>query len=269
MLGKTVLGKTVLGKAVWFALMLILTGCVSSTLRNTPSGKEITEKTANLSEAATKRLTLGLKYLENGNLERAKFNLDRATQHAPNSHEVMVGMAYYYEQVKEFALARKFYQSSLSVSPNNGDNLNSYASFLCNQEEYEEANKLFMKAINLPEYSGAGSSYENAGICASRAGDRESAEAYFKKALNYNTGSARTLLEMASLSFGSRDFLTSRAYLRQHLQLTTGSPRALWLGIQIERLLGDKDALSSYQIKLVGMYPQSAETKLYQKSLNK
>jgi len=249
--------------------MLTLSGCVSSTVTQSPSGGEVQAKTANLQVAAHKRLTLGLKYLANGNLERAKFNLDRAAQHAPESPEVLVGLAYYYQQVKEDKLAEEYYQRSLQRAPNDGDNINSYASFLCSKGNYKKAQALFSKAIALADYAGAGGSYENMGICAKRAGNNQFAKESFMKALNYNANSVKSLLEMADLSFQEKSFLNARAFLRQYFQGATPGARALWLGIQIERLLGDSDALSSYQLQLTGRFPDADETKLYLKSLNK
>lgn len=253
-------------KILSFALIFSLTGCVSSQVTNSPTGGEVQAKQANIQEAAHQRLTLGLKYLEKGNLERAKFNLDRASMHAPESSEVMVGLAYYYQQVKEYELAEKYYQSSIAKSPNNGDNLNSYASFLCEQGQYKKASQLFMRAINLVEYAGAGASYENAGICAKRSGDLEKAKQYFNSALNYNSTASKSLLEMADITLQQKQFLQARAFLRQHFHYSKPNPRALWLGIQIERLLGDKDALSSYQLQLTGLFPDAPETLLYQSS---
>jgi len=44
--------------------------------------------------------------------------------------------------------------------------------------------------------------------------------------------------------------------------LAAPSPEVLWLGIKIERVLGDKDNEASYAIQLRKQYPNSAETQL-------
>jgi type IV pilus assembly protein PilF len=44
------------------------------------------------------------------------------------------------------------------------------------------------------------------------------------------------------------------------------TPHSLWLGIQIERVLGDRNALSSYGMLLRNNFPAAEETKLYLKS---
>ncbi len=255
-------------KLFGFVLLVVLTGCVSTKMTRSPTGGEIQARTPNLEAAAYKRLTLGLQYLAKGRLERAKFNLDRALQHAPNNPDVLVGLAYYFQKVKENALAEKYYKYSLDKAPKNGDNINSYASFLCEQGEYKKANKLFTKAIGLADYAGAGGSYENMGTCTKRQGKNKLAKNFFLKALNYNANSSKSLLELADLSFQEKSFLEARAFLRQYFQVSTPGARALWLGIQIERLLGDKDAKASYQLQLTGRFPNSKETEIYLKSLH-
>ena len=50
----------------------------------------------------------------------------------------------------------------------------------------------------------------------------------------------------------------------QNVMLAQPGPELLWLAIQIERVLGAKDAEASYALQLRSMYPDSEQAKLLQ-----
>ena len=252
------------------SLLVLATACTTKTHVAKSTALEATERQGpNLKKAARERLSLGFQYLQMGKIERAKHNFDKAMQHDPGSAEVQLGMGWYFEQVKEPAKSRKFYKRAISIEPNNGDNLNTYASFLCAQGDYSSADKYYRKAIKQPEFANLAAAIENAGLCAQKAGDMHKAQSYFEKALNHNPEQAKSLLSLAEIWFDKKDYFRSRAFLSRHLAVSRPSPQALWLGIRLERMLGDKDALSSYQLQLVRLFPKSREAQLYLSSVSK
>ena len=249
--------------------LITLSGCVTQTTSSrTPTDEIIINQGVNLNEAAEQRLNLGLQYLQLGQIERAKYNLDKAFRHAPNKASVQIGLAYYYEQVKEAELAAKHYKKALSLDRNNGDYLNLYGSFLCSEKAYKLADKQFVKAVRQPKYANVAATYENAGICAKRAGETSKSEEYFDKALDHNPKISRSLLEKSELLFAKKKLFKARAFLSRHFAVSQPTAQSLWLGVQIERVMGDTDALSSYGLKLTGLFPASDEADLYRASKN-
>ncbi len=67
---------------------------------------------------------------------------------------------------------------------------------------------------------------------------------------------------MAELSFEAEQYLAARGYMQRYEQVSRHNSRSLWLGIRIERKLGDKDAVSSLAMLLKANYPDSPETRL-------
>ena len=67
---------------------------------------------------------------------------------------------------------------------------------------------------------------------------------------------------MSEVSFQTERYLPARAYLERYLAVSSHSPQSLWLGVQIERKLGDKNSASSYAMMLKSNYPDSRETQL-------
>ncbi|MEE9575548.1 MAG: type IV pilus biogenesis/stability protein PilW, partial [Gammaproteobacteria bacterium] len=63
-------------------------------------------------------------------------------------------------------------------------------------------------------------------------------------------------------SYSNANYLSARAYLQRYLEISAHTARSLWLGINIETELGDKDALSSYELLLKNKFPTSKEAGL-------
>ena len=81
---------------------------------------------------------------------------------------------------------RKTYEQLVSSHSNNPDVLNNYGTFLCRNSNYSEADEMFRRAVVQPRYLRMDDSYENAGICARQAGQKEKALEYYRLALGYN-----------------------------------------------------------------------------------
>ena len=67
---------------------------------------------------------------------------------------------------------------------------------------------------------------------------------------------------MSQISYEKANYLSARAYLQRYLEISRHTSTSLWLGIKIERELGDKDALSSYILSLKNNFPDSIEAGL-------
>ena len=59
-----------------------------------------------------------------------------------------------------------------------------------------------------------------------------------------------------------RAVLSARAYLQRFLEVSKHTAASLWMGIRIERQLGDKDAIASYKLALRNNFPDSNEATL-------
>ncbi|MDX2165332.1 MAG: tetratricopeptide repeat protein [Gammaproteobacteria bacterium] len=133
--------------------------------------------------AANDNVALGLAYLNEGNKVKAKEKLLFALEESPNNPLVLDSMAYFWEVTQNVALASAFYQKAYDIAPNDGAALNNYAVFLCKHGQEKKAETLFLKAVHLQNYVHTAKAYENAGVCALKAGESAKAKEYFTKAL--------------------------------------------------------------------------------------
>ncbi len=223
-------------------------------------GSSISQSGFDRQKAAQTRLSAGLQYLKNGNLKNAKRHLDKALELGANSGNVHFGVAYYYEQVKEYKKAEKSYKKALRIDPKNPDFLNGYASFLCHKGQYKKAEKFFNKAVAQPIYPEIASAFVNAGVCAKRAGHNDKAAAYFRKALNRNSKLPIALIEMAESEYSKKRYRRAFSYIRRYEAVSRPTAKSLWLGLRVSHYLKDMDALASYALKLEQLFPDSDET---------
>ena len=225
-------------------LVLSLVGCVTVT-----DGSEPTSK-ASSTEMAETRVALGLGYLEQGNMLKARENFEKAMKHAPNYYRSQLSMAHYYETVGEPQAADKVYRRAMRQQPNNGNVLNNYGTFLCKQGEYDKADDYFNRAIQQPYYYLISGSYENAAFCALKSGDSIKAKEYFERTLDHDPNRARSILQLAQIEIEQYEFTDARIRLMKlHQRYGLRKPSLLLL-IELETKANNPALKEKYQRQL-------------------
>ncbi|MGF1755712.1 type IV pilus biogenesis/stability protein PilW [Vibrio makurazakiensis] len=224
-------------------LALSLSACV--TVTDGPPKVESAPK-----EMAESRIALGLGYLEQGNMVRARENLELAIKHAPNYYRAQISMAHYFEQVGETEEARKTYQKALKQDSKNGNVLNNYGTFLCKQGEYEKADNYFNRAIEQPYYYLVSASYENAALCALKSGKNEKAQYYFTRALDHDPIRVLSILQLAKLEVQSKQYTEARIRLMKFHNIYGYQVASLKILVELEREAGNAALEKKYQAKL-------------------
>ncbi len=239
----------------------ILTLALLSACQSTPVQTDGGEPQA-ASKVAELHTQLGISYLRQGKLEQANNRLQRALNADPNFSTAHNAMGLLQEQLKNPDKAEQHYRRAVSLNPGDSASQNNYGSFLCRQQRYEEGEARFIKVTENPLYDSPEIAYTNAGVCMKRAGDSEKAEHYLRTALQINPKIPQALFAMCELSYDKARYLTARAYLQRYQELAPHTPQSLWLGVRVERELGDKNTASSYALLLKSNYPDSRETQL-------
>lgn len=249
-------------------LSIVLAGCETTTKTTnrfeTQDGIDVQAKKADPIAAAKIRLALGLKYIRSGYMERAKSNLIKAETHAPEMADVLFGLAYYYQKVFEFDKSEGYYKKALNKSPKNPDFLNAYGAFLCKaRKDYPGAEEYFLKAIDQPEYTSVGPTYENLGFCTLDGGNFSAAEQYFEKALTYDPDLSNSLQGLARVFLEKGNYNRAEAYILRFEGKNKPTAESLFLGYKIGRRLNDKSSMKSYGEKLMQLFPESEQASTY------
>lgn len=235
---------------------ILQSGCETTPSRNPlQTGPEVNS----VAELQTK---LGTGYLREGHYELAWSRLDKALRADPKYSTAHNAMALLYERLGQPEYARRHYSLAVKYNPSDSSAHTNYGSFLCRQGEVEEAEQEFQQAVANPLYPTPEIPYTNLGLCLHQAGEAEKAEGYLRQALDINPRIPGALLVMSDLSYRGGQELSARAYMQRYIEISSHSPRTLWLGVRIERSLGDLDAAASYAMLLKNNYPDSSEARL-------
>ncbi len=202
---------------------------------------------------------LAASYFELGNMAVALEEIREALRADPGYGPANNVAGLVYAQLKEDRLAEESFQAALQINPSDADAHNNYGRFLCDRKQEREAIRHFLAAVRNPLYAAPERSWVNAGMCARRAGDVPAAEGYFQQALKLRPGQPQALYQMADLSYLRRDYVQAKAYLNRLTQVTTATAEVLWLGVRVERRLGDRASEASYALQLRNRYPNSRE----------
>lgn len=219
-------------------------------------------------EIAIANMNLGIAYMREGRLEEALRKLNRARDVKPDYPPIYNALGVLHQTMREYDIAEYNFKIAIELDPDDSSALNNYGLLLCKTRRYEEADEVFLRAASNPLYATPELAYNNAGTCALNNGQIELAEKYFNEALRRNPGVGATLIQMAEISYEQGNYTPAREYLDRYLESNNHSAKSLWLGIQIERELGDKDAVSSYALLLRNQYSESEEAKLLSQTVH-
>jgi type IV pilus assembly protein PilF len=216
-----------------------LTGC--KTTRSTsedPTAGTDQEKPRPKTETAKINAQLGIAYLEEKNVQRAKQKLLLALQQGPDMPETWYSMAYFLEATGNTDEARKYYLKSVAIDPKRGDAQNNYGTFLCRSGQYQESIKHFMLAANSPEYLDPAAAYENAGLCAMKNNSYKQAAGYFNQALLKDPARTISLLKTAEADVKMGNYKEAKAMLMQYALVSPATPESENLQLIIAKKLG-------------------------------
>jgi type IV pilus assembly protein PilF len=246
-------------KLGWLVLPLLaalLTGCVT-----TETGGSVPGSTEQRLQA---QLDLARGYLEKGDVANARRPLEQALKIDPSSSEAHVLMATVYLADGDKNLAEQEYLQALHDDPKNPMARNNYGTFPFAQGRYKDARKELQQAASNPKYARRAQAYENLGLTELRLDDVKAAEQSFQHALMLNTTLPRCYLELANIYFGAGNFTASKEFFEKYNSMSKPSPRSLWLGIRLSRVLNDENQLASYALALKNLFPDSEEFRLYE-----
>lgn len=246
-----------------FALGAALAGC-GTMAGGKSSGSGLAKESANdkREDAARVRVELGTRYMQQGKLELAQENLQKALEYDANYVDAHTVMAVLMERIGRTREAGEHYARAAELAPKSGAANNNYGQFLCASGHYAESQKYFQRAMEDPFYKTPDVLYTNAGACLLKAegGSVEQAEADFRRALETNPNNALALYSLAQALYLKNDYFHARAFIQRFESLGQPSPDALLLARNIEIKLGHADGAREYTQRLREQFPDSEQT---------
>jgi type IV pilus assembly protein PilF len=232
-------------------LMLLLGGCASSHSTHA----------VNQRDAAAYNVQLGIDYMNQGDLARAKDKLDRALKENSDSADVHSARAQLFERMGDIKQADEEYRTALRIAPSDPRMENNYAVYLCQNGRTDEAVKRFMTAARNPLYGTPEAAYTNAGVCLHAAKRDDESRADFIRALQLKPNFAEAAFQLASLQFQHGELPAARAAIDTFLANFDATPDLLLLGVQVARAQGDRLAAQKYARKLQLDFPGTNQSR--------
>lgn len=214
-------------------------------------------------ERARAHTELGAGYYQVGQYKTALEEFREALQIDPGFVPAHSMMGLVYMELKEDDKARQSFERALRIDPADSDANNNYGLFLCNRKREKDSLRYFMAAAKNPLYSSPQEAYTNAGVCARRAGSTAEAMEFFQRAVQLDPSYARALVNLAQMQFAAGQADRAKLNLSRYMQvIKTPDASSLWMGVRIERQLGDRAAMMSYAAQLESRFPDAQETRL-------
>ena len=233
----------------WIPLIIGLVLLQSCQQNNDEKDEPVTKK-YNREEAASYNSQLGIAYLKQGNRPRAKRKLLLALEQAPDSPNVNASMAYFMEKIGEMDDAQRYYEKAMSLSGENGPQLNNYGTFLCRRGDYQQAERYFLKAVKDIQYENSAGAYENAGLCAMVIPDYSKATKYFNKALEQDPSRRQSLYELVNIEMKLDHSSEALTYLEKYPALTLRDQALLTLAVNVAQKAGKQEIEAKYQSQI-------------------
>jgi len=232
----------IFGTSLSLLCCILLFACQLTPKNNTPR--------INLKSAAEYNVQLGLSYLGEGKIDRAKEKLLTALEQNPNSASAFGAMAYFWERTGNIKRAEEYYLKALNLSNNQGDAENNYGAFLCRIKRYSEAERHLLRAANDAQYIHTAAVYENLGVCEADAGDLQKAHLYLQKALQQDSLRQHALWEISQVEFKLGLFDSAYQHIKFLMQLSKPTKPIIEMALKLATKLDDLAGKIQYQKQL-------------------
>ena len=241
----------------WLFLFMLITLAACSSGEKKPEPPPIKETPAKINAE------LGRGYMQQGDYKLAMEKLQLAIVYNPYHDKAHQYLAQLYRLLGDIDGANEQYKIAIDLSPHDPQLRNNYGAYLCEQGKYAQAEEHFLLAIKDPLFEGKLQAYENIGLCAYEANEKLESEKYLRMALQINPRLPYSLLQLSIIYFEQGEFFRARAYLQRYEEVGQVSAASLWLGVQVEHELGDRETMQRYAVELSRNFPDTEQWRAY------
>jgi type IV pilus assembly protein PilF len=251
----------------WMAgsLLMALGGCASAPPGDVGSGRDIlTESDEPESRKRARiRMELAVGYFEQGQTNVALDELKQVIASDPSFPDAYNLRGLIYMRLNDMRQAEDSFRRAVSLNPRDGNVQHNFGWLMCQQGRYEEAARAYEVAMANPMYAGRAKTLMAQGLCEARAGKTAEAERSLARSYELDAGNPVTGYNLAGLLFRRGDFNRAQFYIRRLNNSDLANAETLWLGIKVERRLGDRVAMQQLAEQLRKRFPKSREATAY------
>lgn len=257
-----VLGATLLLCSVAGGLF----GCASGTPSSASTGDLVTDSDETPARKRAKiRLELAAGYYNNGQTTVALDELKQSISADAGLFEAHNLRGLIYMRLNDFALAEESFRRALQLNPQAASVQHNYGWLLCQNGRMQDSYTQFQGAIANPNYADRSKSWMAMGVCQSKAGARNEAINSLTRASELDPANPVAGYNLALLLMQRGELAKAQFQVRRINNSDYANAESLWLGIKIEQLLGNKDAVTQLGSQLRKRFAQSKEAASFER----
>jgi len=270
MVGKRGLGQLGLLVAAlpWAALLagaITVSGCATPQVEPTQDSVVTEFDEPEARKRARIRMELAVGYFEQGKTNIALDELKQVIAIDPSYADAYNLRGLTYMQLNDARLAEESFRRAVALNPRDANTLHNLGWLQCQQRRFDEADQTFQQALGNPLYPERAKTLMAQGLCQARAGKSEVAERTLAKAYELDAGNPIVGYNLANLLFVRGDMSRAQFYIRRLNNSELANAESLWLGIKVERKLGDRLAMAQLADQLKKRFPRSREMASFEK----
>ena len=259
-------------RMVWLPLLMLvlawsLAGCASpGSTGNDPLSAPLTEfDEPEQRKRARIRMELAAGYFEQGRTDIALDEIKQALAADATFVPAYVLRGLVFMQMNNPRLAEESFQRALQLNGRDPDALHNYGWFLCQQGRHAASVDLFNRALASPVYGGQARTYMAKGVCQLRMGQVSEAEGSLARSYELDPGNPIAAYNLAQLLFRRSQDERAQFIIRRLNNSEFANAETLWLGIKIERRLGNSEVVEQLATQLGRRFAESEQWRLYQR----
>ena len=259
--------KSKVFKAFWgWIAACTLAGCAATSPMK-PEDVSGSAVEAEVHRLAKTRLQLAALHFEEGRIDVAMGEVSQALQAYPRYVDAFNLKGWLHLSQRDYAAANDSFIQALALRPNDADTLYNLAWVQCQQKNYELADKNFSASLEAPRSTGAVHvrTWMAKGICLRQAGHLEQALIAVEKAHELDPSNPMVEFNFSDLLFSQGQAERARFYVRRLNNSQWASAESLWLGIKVERRLGDSVAMRQLADQLNKRFSNSKEWQRFER----
>ncbi|HIV72099.1 MAG TPA: type IV pilus biogenesis/stability protein PilW [Candidatus Aquabacterium excrementipullorum] len=207
------------------------------------------------------RLELAGAYFGRGQLSTALDEVKQAIALDGSMSPAFELRALIYSAMNESGLSEESFRRAIQLDERNGSAMHNYAWFLCQKQQYAQADAYFARAIELPMTVSIPRALMARGVCQMRAGLLPAAQDSLKRSYDIDPGNPVTAFNLAWVFYQTGDLDRARFYIRRVNNMPEqANAESLWLGIRIEHKLNNQQAKDELATQLRSRFPNARET---------
>ena len=216
---------------------------------------------------AQTRLELAALHFEEGRQDVALSEVALALQAHPAYVDAYHLQGWIYLSLQDYERAGDSFRRALDLRPGDADGLYNLGWLQCQLQDFAEADRNFDAALRAPRssHTSVARLWLAKGVCLRQAGQLDVAALALEKALEFEPDNATVAYNFADVLYAQGNAERARFYARGINNGQWSSAASLWLGIKVERSLGDRIAMRQLADQLHKRFPGSKEWRWFER----